>query len=333
MKKYIYLISVFVLFSASWVQAKKVKFAVDMSGQTIMSTGVHVTGNFQALAGFPGGDWQSNTTRCLQEGSTDIYSVVVDIPANRVYQYKFVNGDQFYEVEFVPEESRVNYEFIDNRWIYVDSTSADTFTFPVILFGGNAPAGKKLCRLSVDAKELVNVASSGIYVWSNASPNLIKMDNIHQKFYDVLLYVDSAFLHEYRFVNGTNYDSVEVVPTACSNGFNRSILVDAHKQATSVCFGSCEPCTAAGLNAFKHENTYTIFPNPAKDKLTLEFELPLKVLSVTITDLMGKIVLSKSNNTTDKILELDTQKLMSGFYILTCTFSNQEQFSKPLIIE
>ena len=108
------------------VSAKKVKFAVDMTGQIINTTGIHISGDFQTIAGFPGGDWASNTTPLTQEGTTDIYSIVVDIPAFAKYEYKFLNGDQFYEAEFVPVESRVGYNFDDNRWIYVDSLADDT---------------------------------------------------------------------------------------------------------------------------------------------------------------------------------------------------------------
>ena len=72
---------VFILLLSTNIYAKKVKFAVDMTGQTINATGVHVSGDFQTLAGFSGGDWQPNTTSLTKESGTDIYSIVVDIPA------------------------------------------------------------------------------------------------------------------------------------------------------------------------------------------------------------------------------------------------------------
>ena len=106
--------------------AKKVKFAVDLTGQPISPNGVHITGDFQEIAGFPGGDWTSDGTPLTQEGTSSIYSIIIDLPAFRKYEYKFVNGDKFYEAEFIPIASRVGYDFNDNRWIYVDSTSADT---------------------------------------------------------------------------------------------------------------------------------------------------------------------------------------------------------------
>src|SRR5687768_5761872 len=101
--------SLLFLFAANFVFAKKVKFSVDMDTITVNATGMHVMGDFQAVAGYPGGDWLPNTTPLTQEATSTIYSVIVDIPAFVKYEYKFVNGDQSYEAEFVPVPSRVLY--------------------------------------------------------------------------------------------------------------------------------------------------------------------------------------------------------------------------------
>jgi len=148
------------------VFAKKVKFAVDMTGIAINTTGMHVSGDFQTLAGFAGGDWNSGSTSLTQEGTSDIYSIVVDIPAFAKYEYKFVNGDQFYEAEFVPELSRVLYNFNDNRWLYVDSIANDTTFVGAIMFGGNAPAGLTLIRFYVDMQN-ETIAAGGMHVAGN----------------------------------------------------------------------------------------------------------------------------------------------------------------------
>ena len=118
------------------LSAKKVKFEVDMTDQAISTYGVHVSGDFQTLAGYSGGDWQPGTTPMTNEPGTQIYSVVVEIPAFAKYEYKFLNGDQWYDVEFVPMESRVGYNFNDNRWIFVDSITNDTTTTYPILYSG-----------------------------------------------------------------------------------------------------------------------------------------------------------------------------------------------------
>src|SRR6185436_15682419 len=139
--------------------AKKVKFAVDMTGQVLNVTGVHIGGDFQTLAGFAGGDWMPGTTPMTQEtGDTNIYSIVVDIPAFTKYEYKVINGDQWYEAEFVPLESRVGYNFNDNRWLWVDSLSNDTTFVGALLFSGNAPAGLKLLRVVVDMQNEPSVS-------------------------------------------------------------------------------------------------------------------------------------------------------------------------------
>ncbi|MFN5621346.1 MAG: hypothetical protein ACK478_08590, partial [Flavobacteriales bacterium] len=114
-----------VLFASVSV-AKHIRFTVDMTDQVVSPNGVHLTGDFQALLGLENGDWQSNTLLMEQQSDTNLYSVVLQLPAFRKYEYKFVNGDQFYEVEFVPWESRVGYDFNDNRWLYLDSLSNDT---------------------------------------------------------------------------------------------------------------------------------------------------------------------------------------------------------------
>src|SRR5437868_4873019 len=94
-----FLVLVAALFLSTTVFAKKVKFAVDMTGDTINVTGMHIGGDFQTAAGFAGGDWMPNTTPLTQEGVTDIWSIVVDIPAFQKYEYKILNGDQWYDAE------------------------------------------------------------------------------------------------------------------------------------------------------------------------------------------------------------------------------------------
>ena len=53
MKKILFIL---VLLNGSFAFGKKVKFAVDMSGQIINPLGIHVTGDFQTAAGFAGGN-------------------------------------------------------------------------------------------------------------------------------------------------------------------------------------------------------------------------------------------------------------------------------------
>ncbi|MFN8165894.1 MAG: hypothetical protein U0X76_06925 [Bacteroidia bacterium] len=71
------------------------KFAVDMTSQTINTTGMHISEVFRmklawALIGF-----QILPHGFRKVADTNIYSIIVDIPAFQLYEYKFLNGDQF----------------------------------------------------------------------------------------------------------------------------------------------------------------------------------------------------------------------------------------------
>ncbi|MCC6372815.1 MAG: hypothetical protein IT236_17560, partial [Bacteroidia bacterium] len=175
MKNWISICAVFLFVGT--LSAKKVKFSVDMTGQTVSVNGVHVVGDFQALAGL-GPDWDPATAAMAKEGNTNIYSIIVNIPAQRKYEFRFVNGDLSYEAEFVPNESRVGYNFVDNRWLYVDSLANDTTFIGAILYAGNAPSGKTLVRYKLNTNHLGAVPASGFHVaasFQSFDPTKIKL--------------------------------------------------------------------------------------------------------------------------------------------------------------
>lgn len=162
MKKLILLI---VLLSIATIGfGMKVKFAVEFTGFMISPNGVHVTGDFQPVAGFPGGDWSADSTPMEKEGSTDIFNIIVDIPAFQKYEFRFANGDQFYESEFVPVESRDGYDFSDNRWIFVDSIANDTTYTGAIIFGKNASAIMNLLRVLENMENEASISPDVIHV-------------------------------------------------------------------------------------------------------------------------------------------------------------------------
>ena len=57
--------------TGAFAQTRKVKFRVDMTGQTVSSNGVHVAGGFLG--------WSPSTTALTQEGTSNIYSVVATV--------------------------------------------------------------------------------------------------------------------------------------------------------------------------------------------------------------------------------------------------------------
>lgn len=66
--------------------------SVNMSQQTVSPNGVHVAGNFQALAGY-GADWNPASIPLSDADGDGIYEVRISLPAGGLYQYRFINGN------------------------------------------------------------------------------------------------------------------------------------------------------------------------------------------------------------------------------------------------
>lgn len=299
--------------------AKKVKFAVDMDTITPMVTGIHVAGDFQTLAGYAGGDWMSGTTLMTQEGGSSIYSVVVDIPAFAHYEFKFINGDQWYEAEFVPIESRVGYNFNDNRWLYVDSLANDTTFAGAILFSGNAPKGLTLMRFLVDMTNEWFIDPSGVHVagsFQNWDPSLVRLFSFGANIYEIIAY-DTVTTNEFKFYNGNIAITSEVVPGACASTNNNRQLVFAKDTVLStVCFSGCAICIPNGIAQKETTRSLHLYPNPAHETVTIDAgdgEHNIKVMDYT-----GKTIfaLNVSGNT-----KIDCDNLQAGIYLVTVSDS------------
>lgn len=319
------------LMAGLMVQAKKVKFAVDMTGQTINANGIHLSGDMQDEAGYPA-DWEPNTIALAKEGTTNIYSVILDIPAHRKYEYKFVNGDLFYEVEFVPEESRVGYEFNDNRWIYIDSLANDTFLVGPLLFAGNAPAGQKLIHFKVDMKSAGTIDAAGIHLASSLNGwnyETVKMYSFGTKVYEYHGYADTAALVTYKFVNGNTLAKAETVPTSCADGGNRSITATTDLVLDSICFASCNTCGSTGLQSLPALTGVKIYPNPTQHLVTVSLDNDM-LNTVTVLDVSGKSVLTYEN-INSKEISIDLSMLDSGLYFIRLKQGNTAGVQKLLI--
>lgn len=327
---------ILILGISSFSYAKKVKFAVDMTGQVVNTTGVHVTGDFQTLAGYAGGDWMSNTILMIQElADTNIYSIVVDIPAFAKYEYKFLNGDQFYETEFVPEESRVGYNFNDNRWLYVDSLANDTTFVGAIRFSQNSPEGTFLLRFKVNMSN-ETVSSNEIHLgadflgWNTTNFTLYSFGN---NIYEYIAYIDSNDTNcDFKFINGNSTSNYETVPSSCATNGNRTVDFTTHKVLDLVCFSECSDCqSSASLNVISKEENISIYPNPTTDFAQIIFHDDLLIHTVTLTDLLGKKVKSYTNHSGSS-LQLNKDDLQEGIYIVSILNSQNNLVSTIRLI-
>jgi hypothetical protein len=314
--------------------AKKVKFEVDMTDQTISTYGVHVAGDFQDLAGYSGGDWQPGTTEMVNETGTNIYSVIVDIPAFAKYEYKFLNGDQWYDVEFVPWESRVGYNFNDNRWIFVDSISNDTTTTQPILYAGNAPSGLKLLRFKVDLQKESSVSPAGVHVagdFQGWDPTIFRLYDFDTTIFEYMAYVGQG-PYEYKYYNGNTTGSAESIPEECAVNGNRWVNIVNDTMVEVVCFAECSACIITQLPGYILEEYLTVFPNPASDKVFVEFNDDSALHNITVTNNEGEMVL-QFRNYGNRRLVIETMNLKKGIYFIQSETSQNTSYTAKLIIE
>lgn len=322
------------LLIANQAFAKQVKFSVDMTGQTISPNGVHVYGNFQDEAGFPA-DWDSETTLMTKEGASNIYSVVVNIPAFRTYEYKFVNGDKSYEIEFVPEKSRVGYDFNDNRWIYIDSLNTDITVLPALLFGGNAPAGKKMIRFRVDMQNQSSIDSKGVHIsgtfqlWGSKYDYLSSFGN---KIYEYTTYVNPNDYIEFQYINGDTLSKVEILNGSCASANkNRYITITTDTILPEVCFASCSDCIASVQQHLKSLSFATVYPNPAKEETILKFTTGNENYKVSIRDCMGREIENYDNVSTE--IPIATSSWKKGLYFISITGNNYKYTTLKLLVD
>lgn len=88
---------------------------------------------------------------------------------------------------------------------------------------------------------------------------------------------------------------------------------------------------AIGLSEYKVNKTiFRVFPNPSTHYISIEFEEA--PTHVTITNLMGSIVLSKSINQPTFKVDLDISSLSSGVYLLECRNNKDEKSVEKLIV-
>ena len=338
MKKII--LALILVFTFTGLSAKKIKFAVDMGTYTISPFGIHLMSSFQGYLGLPLGDWQPNTLQLNQEGLTTIYSVILNLPAFAEYEFKFVNGDQTYEAEFVPNESRVDYSGlgVDNRWIYLDSLGNDTAFVGAIPFSGNAPVGKSLLRFLVDMSNAGTVSSNGVHVagtfqsttW-NAKNNILY--SFGSNIYDVITYAVNG-TYEFKYYNGNVLTNTETVPAPCANGGgNRTHPLIKDTILPIVCYSACVSCALAGI----HENAEEIsgvkmYPNPATELSVIEFSNKEVDYKLNLCDVSGRVLKTYLSNNGEEIT-IRKNELSSGLYFVNITDSKNAKRSAKLIIE
>lgn len=327
-------ITLLVLIFVQPVSAKKVKFQVDMTGQVLSPNGIHVMSDFQAICGL-GLDFSPDGALLTKDLiDTNIYYIVVDIPAFAKYEYKYVNGDQSYEVEVVEEKAQVGYNFIDNRWIYIDSLANDTTVLPAFRFNKTSAAGFTMMRFVVDMT-LQTVSPNGVHVAGNFQgwdPSNARLYSFGNSTYEIILYDTLGDINSYNFYNGNTVATVEVVTGNCAVNGMRELTLGMDTILSKVCFNTCSTCYPAAVADNELTQGQEVYPNPMHDHALIRFHDATQTHQVTLSDLSGRRVMHYGSFKGTQ-LTIDRNNLPNGLYVLTIEEENGGKTSQKLLLE
>ena len=76
-----------------------------------------------------------------------------------------------------------------------------------------------------------------------------------------------------------------------------------------------------GITDFENESGITIYPNPIKDRITIELDKITENTQISITNAQGKVVYSNQNINTNRI-SVDGQEWSKGIYFLNVSDNN-----------
>jgi hypothetical protein len=209
------------------------------------------------------------------------------------------------------------------------------------------PAQTAPVTFQVDASGLVEngtLSQEGIFVagefngWPNpGTPMTEGADNI----WSVTLEVPANDTFEYKFQNGPdgweNIDESFGDPCTLGDFGNRFVVVEEAAVVTDlVCFNYCVTCDlVVGVDENALQAGVKVFPNPARDILNVQLDLPsaTESLQIRLLNMLGQEVLSghygqlQSDN-----IELDVSGLPTGAYLIQVR-DGKSQFTEPIVIQ
>lgn len=232
-------------------QTYSVTFRVDMSAETVASSGVHIAGSFQSVAGL-GSNWNPGSTLVHDPDGDKIYELTVSLPSG-TYEYKFINGNAWGMDENPPSECSVGNT--NNREVVVQNTA---LVLPAYPFNGCIST----LRFSVNMTHQT-VSADGLHVMGdfqqaagfgqNWDPGATRMQDLNgDGTYEIE--VSAPFGdYQYVFVNGNTLAGAEQLSGDCSNLGNNGQQVRKVNFASGAapsavyCFNTCETCHPASV--------------------------------------------------------------------------------------
>ncbi len=127
---------------------------------------------------------------------------------------------------------------------------------------------------------------------------------------------DGSIVYQARALYNLIYKTVKVYKEDCN-----SIISNGSRLKGNI----------SDKEALKNNWNVELFPNPTKGNFTLVSKAESEVLTVTITDIAGKLIYSNTVNTSNFIVNLDVNA-KAGVYLINIKNSTNESITKKLVI-
>lgn len=340
----------------------QVTFQVNMKRELLLGTvgdTVSVAGSFQgADLNGNAGDWSPGQTVLTDMDGDSIYTYTARIP-DGTYAYKYVNGVAWGSEEPVPSACNVN----NNREVIVmgDGMPGDDFlTIPLVCFGRCDSVCPPILppvsvTFRVDATDLFNTTIPDT-MWvagSFQNPAWQKRDipmvlDLNTSIYSATAVVE-AFEFDFKFIhNNVSSPGAQVEePGPLSNcgspngtgGWNRTLDLIGRVGDTILPAFLWNDCNFSdngrpvALFDTKENIQFSVYPNPfteftqvlISDEMGYEFNLRM-------TDLNGREVLSYENLENMDVVQISSEGLQPGLYLITLEDSNGRRSVKKVAI-
>jgi hypothetical protein len=171
-----------------------------------------------------------------------------------------------------------------------------------------------------DAENLINVANYP------STPQFVSGGNK----VITMSYVDSLIPKNFQIAPLLRiYYSAITSPDICVESVVH-LLNDEYQPTTVTLIEAC--VSVAGIEE-RGMPTFNLYPNPSNQNLTVELSVKLdEKVTVSITDAMGRTVISKTLNPLETELNFNTEKLADGFYNVVLNTGNVLS-AKPFLVK
>lgn len=223
---------------------------------------------------------------------------------------------------------------------WIDLYTADAFDWEL-----NYSPPTVNVQLAVDVSILVDageLSAEGVFVAGSFSDfNNVEMTDVDgDNIYTVTVQIPENSTATYKFKNGP--DGWENIDTSigddCTTGDFSDRFVDVGTMnipLDPVCFGYCVTCNIVDVDEVALEQGVSVFPNPAKNVLNVQVDLPEMAnrLNIRMVNTLGQVVLSRDlGQLQSDNIELDVRNLAAGTYMLQVV-DGQSQFTQSVVIK